>query len=436
MESNKGKLQKPFSIGSAEFVTYLKSQPYPYIVYTGYDTFKYSEAYSNLVENIIYNNIKVALIVLAVLFIFYFVTIRPVRVLSNKGNLILKGASKTDIGRLPRGSSVDTYNLSKILVLFQRTLKSRNILLEQEKNSKQLLQDAIEKEHLTNAELLEQKKEVEQAKKDLQLQINRAISAKRSREGYLASLKRDSRQQIGEIVERASLLIQDKTMASRSMDINDEINYLMEIINISEQILTNTIDKVICSYVNIAEIIEKCVVRQLDEEVYADFKISYKVQEDITGIYTDDRKLEQILTGLIYRSIEDYPRSYINIEASSFVEKDAKFLKVTVSDDGNGLSEEDWKKRIASYDNNKSVARGTNGTDLEYGAILKLVELLKGKLEYNNNLLKSTHICITIPYLTEADFYKDNSSNISDNLSDSGNITDISKYLNKTKEPV
>jgi PAS domain S-box-containing protein len=117
--------------------------------------------------------------------------------------------------------------------------------------------------------------------------------------------------------------------------------------------------------------------------------ISYMHEGDTT-IYLDNNLLKNIIINLISNAIKFSPE-HSTIFVSSFVTED--HIKITVRDQGIGISEEDLQHLFERFFRAKN-AQNIQGTGLGLHIISKYLELLDGTINLNSELGKGTEFFI------------------------------------------
>lgn len=117
--------------------------------------------------------------------------------------------------------------------------------------------------------------------------------------------------------------------------------------------------------------------------------ISY-LHEGDTTIYLDNNLLKNIIINLISNAIKFSPE-HSTIFVSSYVTED--HIKITVKDQGIGISEEDLQHLFERFFRAKN-AQNIQGTGLGLHIISKYLELLDGTINLNSELGKGTEFFI------------------------------------------
>jgi len=124
-------------------------------------------------------------------------------------------------------------------------------------------------------------------------------------------------------------------------------------------------------------------------------QITSKIDEEII-IYSDKKRIEQVLDNLSRNSIDFVPKDTGIIQI--FAEKNNGNVLFTVKDNGKGISKEDQKKLFQKfYQADISATREHGGTGLGLVICRGIVEGLGGKIWLESEVGKGTNVYFTIP---------------------------------------
>ena len=143
-------------------------------------------------------------------------------------------------------------------------------------------------------------------------------------------------------------------------------------------------------------------VKEFSEEVIDEMKTFLKEQQTISSCYaggkefvTDKRLLRNILINLLGNAIKfSGEGSVISLEIR---EADAR-LKLSVKDEGVGVSEEDQQHLFASFFRGKNVVN-IEGTGLGLHIVKRYVNLLNGSIKLESKLNAGTTVSVELPLL-------------------------------------
>lgn len=172
------------------------------------------------------------------------------------------------------------------------------------------------------------------------------------------------------------------------------------------QLITNILDnnKLDCSKMTLQPTLFS--IKDLVEETYNTFlpianKKNIKLTHSVSGfpdkVKADVTRIQQICNNLVSNAIKFTEKGEVSIQTN--VEEDTVYyvLKITVSDTGIGISEED-KKNI--FDEYQRIAREDHaqqeGSGLGLSIVSKLVDLYNGDIEINSKLNEGTSFIVTL----------------------------------------
>ena len=114
-------------------------------------------------------------------------------------------------------------------------------------------------------------------------------------------------------------------------------------------------------------------------------------------LYGDREKVKVILNNLLSNSVKYTDHGFIELNISSLVYKDKCNLRITVSDTGKGIKEEDMDKLYDRfYRSEENKDSDIEGTGLGLSITKSLVELLEGKITVNSTEGEGSSFTITL----------------------------------------
>jgi len=144
--------------------------------------------------------------------------------------------------------------------------------------------------------------------------------------------------------------------------------------------------------VKLNEVISDVLVFHNKEAIYRNIKVTVDVPEDMPPIETDRGKLQQILVNLVNNAFQAVDNGCIlDIEASP---AGADKVRITISDNGCGMPEENLPKIFEPFFTTKEGDKGTGlGLAITYG----LVKKLHGEIFVKSKVHEGTTFTITLP---------------------------------------
>lgn len=129
-----------------------------------------------------------------------------------------------------------------------------------------------------------------------------------------------------------------------------------------------------------------------------DVNLVFELTEDIPTLYTDERKLAQILRNFISNALKFTQRGEVKVFAA--LSENHKEVTVYVSDTGIGIAEEEqesiFKEYVQIYN---SIQRNVKGIGLGLPLSKKLAELLNGNISVQSKLGAGSIFSIKIPVI-------------------------------------
>lgn len=178
------------------------------------------------------------------------------------------------------------------------------------------------------------------------------------------------------------------------------------LINLVENILTVSkmnVDKPLLRSVNVNSVLEKVV--QMLSQKYKKHSIILHLNSHLPTISVDEDKLQQIMTNLIDNACK-YSEEGKTVQVStSFADSENVLIKVR--DEGAGIKEEDSLKvydkfvRLENYLTSK-----TQGNGLGLYITKKLVDSMKGKIDFESELNKGTTFYLKFPFYNQEEALK------------------------------
>lgn len=116
---------------------------------------------------------------------------------------------------------------------------------------------------------------------------------------------------------------------------------------------------------------------------------------DIPGIYTDDKKLSQILRNFISNALKFTPQGEVRVTATLMPEERVRFC---VSDTGIGIPEEHLGQLFQDYVQvDSAIQKRLRGTGLGLSLSKKLAYVLGGEVDVSSVVAKGSQFSVTIP---------------------------------------
>jgi two-component system NtrC family sensor kinase len=167
-------------------------------------------------------------------------------------------------------------------------------------------------------------------------------------------------------VERCSVITHRLLSFAKRMDVNSEVIDL--------------------------ELLLKEVMGFLEREaIYRGIEINYHIAADLPSIESDRGQIQQVFLNIItnaFYAVQD--KGQIEIYANR---KDSQYVKVTVADNGVGISKENLKHIFEPF----FTTKGKYGTGLGLSITYGIVEKLGGEITVDSTLGRGTSFTVTLP---------------------------------------
>ncbi len=188
-----------------------------------------------------------------------------------------------------------------------------------------------------------------------------------------------------------------KEIENCANDALEFINDLMDVTQISSGIFSINLSQKI----NIYEMIKRSIRVNRDFANKKHIRIFNHANSDLPAINLDQRRIKQILINLVNNSIK-YSRENTKIEilASDFCENGKNKLRISIKDEGMGMTDKQLEKAMQKFGlaeeskNNDKVDSFGLGLNL----VKQLVELQGGRIEIRSKIGAGTMIIITFDY--------------------------------------
>ncbi len=229
-------------------------------------------------------------------------------------------------------------------------------------------------------------------------------AASQSKSNFLANMSHELRTPLNAIIGFAEIMgselkgpLGDPSYKSYAEDISKSGRNLLGIIDrVLDLVRAETGATLLDISPTDVNFICKSVARMLSPEARnASLYLSVTTSEDPLTINTDAGKLRDILVGLVSNSIRFTPAGG-NI--SIRIDHEDKGARITITDDGIGISAEDMPAAIAPFGHVENVySKKHGGVGLGLPLARKLTELLDGSFEVTSNPDQGTVVTIILP---------------------------------------
>lgn len=176
----------------------------------------------------------------------------------------------------------------------------------------------------------------------------------------------------------------------------DLINEVLEISRIEAGRLSLSIESVQLSII-IPEMLD--ILRPVAEEKHISINIVSK-SENHLFVKADRQRLKQILLNLINNAIK-YSNSEglvsVSIDIQEPINNETTFIRISVTDNGIGIREEDILKLFNPFERIGAERTGTEGTGLGLNVVKKLIEAMGGRLGVESQIGTGSTFWVELP---------------------------------------
>jgi signal transduction histidine kinase len=153
--------------------------------------------------------------------------------------------------------------------------------------------------------------------------------------------------------------------------------------------------KLVCQAQDIGDFIKQTVVGVESQAAEKGLKVSLDLPDKLPSVNIDSHRIGQVLRNLLENALSHTGK---NGTIAVAVKQQAEWLKVSVTDTGEGISTEDLPNIFERfYRVDKSRTRATGGTGLGLTIARRLVEAHGGKIEAQSELGKGSRFTFTLP---------------------------------------
>lgn len=181
-------------------------------------------------------------------------------------------------------------------------------------------------------------------------------------------------------------------------DLNELVSDLLDVSLGNNEDNTFTVD--LNKEIDIKNLITKSIKLSRNHAISRGIHITSEINNEISLIRLDEKRIKQILANLISNAIKYSPENTnIKISAITTVENRKEYLEITVSDQGFGMTKEQINLAFEKY---KTISNPNSGKVDSFGLglpiVKELVELQNGIIEVRSEPSKGTDFILRFPY--------------------------------------
>ncbi|MCB2214973.1 MAG: transporter substrate-binding domain-containing protein [Desulfobulbaceae bacterium] len=249
------------------------------------------------------------------------------------------------------------------------------------------------------AELEEQ---VTERTAELAAAMEQARAADRLKSAFLATMSHELRTPLNSIIGFSGILLQEL-----AGPLNDEQRKQLTMVRDSSRHLLALINDVLDiskieagqltldpATFDLPSVIGKSVDSVAPLARQKGLELRRTIDGDVTTIYTDQRRFEQILLNLLNNAIKFTAEGYVEVRCSS----DGDQYQMAVADSGIGIREEDLAELFLPFHQiDSGLTRSHEGTGLGLSICRRLVELMGGTIGVTSRLGEGSVFTVRLP---------------------------------------
>jgi len=237
---------------------------------------------------------------------------------------------------------------------------------------------------------------------ELESSKERAEVSDRLKSAFLATMSHELRTPLNSIIGFTGIILQgyvgplnDEQTKQLNM-VRNSANHLLSLINDVLDISKIEAGQLQVSFrpFNLRALIEQAVQSSRPAADKKSLSLSVDISTDVDMIVSDYRRVEQILLNLLSNAIKFTEHGEVGVECG----KEEGVVKISVSDSGIGIKEEDMNKLFKAFQQiDSGTTRRYDGTGLGLHICKKLAELLNGRIWATSRLESGSTFCFTLP---------------------------------------
>lgn len=229
-----------------------------------------------------------------------------------------------------------------------------------------------------------------------------AEKANHAKSDFLASMSHELKTPLNSIIGLADFMQSSSDINEIHEDLKDISTSSRKLLELVDGILTvNTLESSDIHINNdnyelrtlLDEINSNMVLRIGDKQLQ--FKMKYS--DDLPILYGDKSKIKTIISHLVSNAIKYTDEGVVELSVDGIVVKDKCNLRITVTDTGKGISEEEINNLFDKfYRSEENKDSDISGTGLGLAITKSLVDLMDGKITVNSTVGSGTTFTVTL----------------------------------------
>ena len=281
----------------------------------------------------------------------------------------------------------------------------KNLVIELQNLNKAFQEQNIE---ITkkNKELLELHQKLQKGSEELEIQTNKAVESEKVKSQFLANMSHELRTPQNSILGLTELILQDETTSSKTKErLNVVLRNGKKLLTLIENILEYS--KLECgstdikkSKIHLSELVKEVdtFISPLFLENECKFILQSPKDYDYE-LFTDVKKVEQIIYNLIGNAAKFTKKGYVKLE----ILVDGKDLRISVEDTGPGISVEDKKIIFEEFRQaDANLNRKFSGTGLGLAICKRYSEMLDANINVKSKVDIGSKFTVHIPEIIKS----------------------------------
>lgn len=384
-------LQKPLPVSDIYFYNYEKLKDFSYYIFTGADKKLMNNEFYAALFPVVLELSGLGLFCLFLLFIFCKRLVRPIESLAQTAYEISIGNFEA---KIPSHASIELNQLARSL---QQAVSHNE---ERQKNIHQL--EASQTQLMESyAELNSKNQELQETRFKLERVISLFRNSDEEKEKFLRQINQELEYPLIEILQSANVLYQNHEESfDFSLSQEQQSRLLKKIIEGAQSLRMLTTDELYYSEVDLSQLIQECITISSKIAFLRNIQISYNHPEECPKIYLDRLRFQQVVLGLMSRSLQYTPEDgSIELQVVKVCKDQKEMLHLYIRDRGFGLDPHVVSRIEEKF--SKESAKFFDLTSLELSSIQKLVDLHSGSIEIESKWNIGTVVFISLPWNLE-----------------------------------
>lgn len=383
-------LSRHIKYGNNLYVARRESDLYPFIILTGYNPNLSSNEFWLVTGKRVGIVFFSTFVMLIILFLFYKRLVRPIKHLAAAAKKIGKGENGVEIRE-----EKNRY--------YPQEMHALRIGLLMTKRHMRRVKEASGALALSNKTLEERTFELEKVTRQLKYQQEVADTSKDAKEKFLGRVRHAVNKPLNTALGYTQQLFR-RELGELPLGQKDALEYLTNILDSIAQTLTYTTSEIVLTHVKIEPLINSCIAILANDARTRKVTIETDICPDIPHVYISEIKIQQLITSLIFRGIEDTRDNgtiHISVKIETKVEKKQKLhnLIIVIKDNGRGFTEEERDEMRDKYA--KDAPKPDENIRLTMSAMQHLVNLHHGSLSVSSTWNEGTTATLILPYRDE-----------------------------------